>query len=148
LTYWDASALVPLLVMEKGTALARGWLREDPEIATWAWTKVELVSAVERAVREKSLAARERRAMLAKIEGLFRAIHEVTDDLSIRERAVPLLGRHSIRAADAGQIGAALLVAEGMPATLGFACLDSRLSEAAEREGFPVLSWPDSTAGS
>lgn len=64
---------------------------------------------------------------------------EVADVLAVRTRALPLLARHSLRAADAGQLGAALLVADQGAGPFGFVCLDERLSLAAELEGFRVF---------
>jgi len=57
-------------------------------------------------------------------------------------RALPLLARHPLRAADAAQLGAALLVADPDPASLVMVVLDRRLAAAAEREGLVVLTWP------
>jgi hypothetical protein len=48
-----------------------------------------------------------------------------------------------LRTADAAQLGAALVVAEEDPRILPFACLDRRLADAAAREGFDVLTWPE-----
>lgn len=137
--YWDASALVPLVVAEPGTNAVRSWLESDASIVTWAWTRVEIVSAVERRAREGSLSRQQRRDALGRFEALADAWDEVTDVLAVRARAIPLLARHPLRAADAAQLGAALLVAEpdyGVP----FVCLDERLASAAEREGLTVLS--------
>ncbi len=141
--YWDASALVPLLVREQGSELARQWLREDPKIATWLWTRVELTAALERYVREHRLSAAQRRQLLGSVGKVMSATHEVSDALAVRQRALPLLARHSLRAADAGQLAAALLASEDKPSTLEFVCLDERLRDAAEREGFIVTGWPE-----
>jgi predicted nucleic acid-binding protein len=46
---------------------------------------------------------------------------------------------HPLRAADALQLGAAIVAAEGDPSSLELVTLDHRLAEAAQREGFPVL---------
>ena len=46
---------------------------------------------------------------------------------------------HPLRAADALQVGAALVAAEESPATLEFVTLDRKLAVAAEREGFRVV---------
>jgi hypothetical protein len=54
-----------------------------------------------------------------------------------------MLARHPLRAADACQLAAAWVAAEGQPETLPVVTLDGRLAAAAEREGFPVLTWPD-----
>lgn len=56
--YWDASALVPLFVVEPGSESVRTWLSEDDRIITWVWTRTEIVSAIERRTREGSLSRR------------------------------------------------------------------------------------------
>ena len=55
--------------------------------------------------------------------------------LAVRSRANALLARHPLRAADAGQLGAALLVQEQLAGPLTFVCRDSRLLAAADVEG-------------
>lgn len=138
--YWDASALVPLVIAEDASQRARDWLSEDAAIVTWSWTAVELASAVERRSRQGELSRTQRRKCLDAFQGLARHWDEVADLFATRARAVALLARHPLRAADAAQLGAALLVAEDDPASLTFVCLDERLSLAAEREGLRVLS--------
>ena len=138
--YWDASALVPLVIAGPGTKRLRAWLDRDPVIVTWAWTRVELVGAVERRARDGSLTRQQRRDALDRFEALADAWDEVTDVLAVRARAIPILARHALRAADAAQLGAALLVAEPVWAGIDFVCLDERLAAAAEREGLRPLS--------
>ncbi len=139
--YWDSSALVPLLIEEAGSKQARAWLREDPTILTWVWSRAEITSSVERRVREGRVTRDERRAILGRLEKLAADWDEVVDILAVRTRANALLARHPLRAADAGQLGAALLACEGEPGTLTLVCLDGRFAEAGEREGLRVLSW-------
>ena len=62
--YWDASALVPLVVAEPTSSLVREWLAEDEQIITWVWTRTEIVSAIERRTREGSLLSMQRREVL------------------------------------------------------------------------------------
>jgi predicted nucleic acid-binding protein len=138
--YWDTSAIVPLVVAEPSTSLVRGWYARDPHIVTWAWTRVEIASAVERRSREGHLTAVQRREALDRFEALADSWDEITDVIAVRVRAVQLLARHAIRAADSAQLGAALLVADPDPAEISFICLDERLATAADREGFRVLS--------
>ena len=138
--YWDASALVPLVVAEPDSARVREWLREDPSIVTWAWSRVELVSAVERRYRQNQLTREERRACLGRFDLVAGQWDEVTDLFSVRSRAIPLLARHSIRAADAAQLASALLVSEDDPGSMRFVCLDKRLASAADLEGLLVSS--------
>ena len=141
--FWDSSALIPLVVKEEGTDLVRAWLKEDDQIITWALTRLELAGAVERRARQGAIDTRDRRLLLKRFEELAAGWDEVRDLLPVVKRGVGLLARHGLRAADAAQLGAALLVSEGDPSTLPFVCLDRNLADAAEREGFPVLGWPD-----
>lgn len=138
--FWDASALVPLLVEEANTALVTDWLKEDRDVIVWGMTRVELASAIERRAREGLLDRSQRAAALKRAERLTGDAHEVSDLPAVRARAVALLARHALRAADAAQLGAALLVADPDPSSLTVVVLDQRLAEAAEREGLDVLS--------
>ena len=138
--YWDASALVPLIVSEPDSALVRTWLSEDDRIVTWVWTRTEIASALERRTREGLLTRPQRGAVLERLDTLAAKWDELTDVLAVRTRATGLLARHPMRAADAGQLGAALLVHEQVPGTLSFVCLDGRLTLAAELEGLRVLT--------
>ena len=80
----------------------------------------------------------QRREVLGRFEALASTWDEVTDVLAVRSRANALLARHPLRAADAGQLGAALLVHEQLAGPLKFVCLDERVSVAAELEGLGV----------
>ncbi|WP_419554426.1 type II toxin-antitoxin system VapC family toxin [Candidatus Poriferisodalis sp.] len=138
--YWDTSALVPVIVAEPTTDAVRSWLREDGAIVTWVWTRVEVSSAVERRTRVGELSRNQRRGLMLRLDGFSAIWHEVVEVLAVRSRATALLARHPLRAADAAQLGAALHVQEQLGAPLQFVSLDQRLAEAAEREGFAVLS--------
>ena len=46
--YRDASALVP----KPDSDSARAWLSEDAHVVAWAWTRTEIVGAIERRIRE------------------------------------------------------------------------------------------------
>jgi uncharacterized protein len=139
LRYWDSSAVVPMVLEERTSDVVRSVLAEDPEIVTWAWTRVEVVGAVERKARRGEWSRAERRLALERFERLSDSWNEVTDLLSVRTRALALLGRHELRAADAAQLAAAVLVAEQSLPGLAFVCLDARLAYAAEREGLLVI---------
>lgn len=141
--FWDASALVPLLVEEEGQELVDEWLRDDDGVCLWALTRVELVSAIERRTREGLLTGRQRRDALTLIVDLCAAATEVIDVEAVRTKAVGVLARHALRAADAAQIGAAQVAAEGGLKGLPFVSLDRRLADAASREGFEVLTWEE-----
>jgi predicted nucleic acid-binding protein len=138
--YWDASAIVPLVIAERETKMVRAWADEDPDIVTWAWTRVELASAVERRAREGTITSAQRREALKRFAEIADTWDEVTDLLPVRQRAIQLLARHPLRAADSAQLAAALLVAEDDPGSMTFVCLDEKLADAAEREGLTVLN--------
>ena len=137
--YWDASALIPLVVAEPESGAVRTWLTEDDHIVTWAWTHTEITSAIERRTREGSLSRRQRREALRRFGDFAGSWDEVTDVLAVRARANALLARHPLRAADAGQLGAALLIQEQLAGVLTFVCLDHRLSSAAELESLRIV---------
>ena len=46
--FWDSSAVVPLVLAEVATNRVRGWLREDPGVVVWTFTRVEVLSALAR----------------------------------------------------------------------------------------------------
>ena len=141
--FWDASALLPLLVREPGTELSREWLQTDPEVVVWTFTRVELASSIERRAREGSLNRTDRANVLRRAERMANDAHEVVDVAAVRTRALSLLARHALRAADAAQLAAALVVADPDPSSLTMVVLDRRLADAAAREGLGVLSWPE-----
>lgn len=109
----------------------------------WGMTRVELASALERRAREARLSLSERSRLLARAHRIADDAHEVIDVHAVRIRAVTVLARHALRAADAAQLGAALLIAEPDPSSLTMVVLDRRLADAAAREGLRVLTWPD-----
>ncbi len=138
--FWDSSAVVPLLVAEPLSAAAMRALEEDPEVVVWWATEAECVSALARLEREGSLASAAVGQGLRRLEGLARAWREVQPVAAVRTIAIRLLRVHPLRTADAFQLGAAIVAAEDHPATLQLVTLDERLAQAAEREGFAVVS--------
>jgi hypothetical protein len=140
--FWDASALIPLLVAERDTARVEGWLRADPDVVVWTLTRVEVLSALARRRREEPAAARRLSAARRELLEAWERWSEVTAVDAVRRHAERVVETHPLRAADALQIAAALVAAEDLPAALEFVTLDRRQAEAAEREGFRVLG-PD-----
>lgn len=137
--FWDSSAIVPLVLVESASARVRNWYRTDSEIIVWTLTRVELLSAIARRRREDSksnpmLTAARRNVMRA-----WDGWSEITSVELVRRYAERLVESYPLRAADALQLGAALMAAEGDPRNLEFVTLDRNLADAAEREGFPVL---------
>ncbi len=137
--FWDTSALIALVVAERATARAERWLREDPDVVVWTLTRVELLSALARRRREEPRSAPHLLAARREILSAWERWSEVAAVEVVRRYAERVVETHPIRAADALQIGAALVAAEDNPASIAFVTLDRNLAEAAEREGFHVI---------
>lgn len=136
--FWDSSALVPLLVPEARSATLTTLLAEDKEMTMWWATPLECQSALYRRHRESPLGS----DLMSHASERLRAIVEHADTVSptdeVRRRAARLVSVHPLRAADALQLASALIWCEEQPHGEAFVCLDTRLREAAEREGFDV----------
>jgi predicted nucleic acid-binding protein len=137
--FWDASAVVALLLDEPASAQAQRWFKEDPHLLVWWATELECVSAISRREREGVLDLRTSAVALHRLDALARQWIEVQPVLAVRGLARRLLRVHPLRAADSLQLAAALTVAEQAPASITFVCLDQRLTEAAMREGLSTI---------
>lgn len=138
--FWDTSALVPLLVRQRFTGRARSLYRSDPVVLAWWGARVEAESAVSRLERGDLLRPRAAAQARLRLDRFAEAWNEVQPSDPLRDLARRLLRVHDLRAADSLQLAAALAACEGRPASLPFVCLDDRLSEAAAREGLPVVT--------
>ena len=136
--FWDTSALAPLLVQERGSERREAQLLADPVLVVWYGTPVELESALSRRRREGRLEAAEEAAARARWEYLEARWWEVEPSEEVRGRARRLLRVHSLRAADALQLAAALRLCEEQTRGFSFLTGDERLACAAERKGFAV----------
>ena len=136
--FWDASAVVPLLLEQPASHEARRILEEDPEVVIWWGTPVECASAFARLRREGVLTETEERELAERLVGLRVEWWEMTPGDQIRAQALRALRLHPLRAPDALQLAAAIEWA-GSPASGTMVTFDERLAAAAEREGFRVL---------
>ena len=136
--FWDSSALIPLLLDEGRSRNVWKLYENDPKQTVWCLTEVELSSAVARKVREGMNVAREKAAR-SQLDVLRDRWDEIASVQSVRARALRLLGTHSLRAADALQLAAALVFCDERTESLPFVCLDDRLADAARKERFPVI---------
>lgn len=137
--FWDASAVVPLIVAETATSALRALMIQDPQMAVWALTPLEVLSALWRRRRLAELEVRAQASAEQALLGLEASWSTVADVAHVDRRARRLLATHPLRAADAAQLAAALLACDENPEWLPFVTLDERLAEAARREGFAVL---------
>lgn len=143
--FWDTSAVVPLLAKEIGTSTATSIVEEDHEIVVWWGTRIECVSALARYAREYGTSSAELARAHDRLAGLARRWWEVSPTEVLRNTAERILRTHPLRAADALQLAAAVVVSDGQPTSLPFVSFDLRQRDAARREGFPVL--PDQMPG-
>ena len=144
MTFWDSSALVPLLANEPATETLAGLYRGDAEVVVWWATPTECASAIARLEREGALTPAAAAECLLRLDALSLSWLQVEPLDEIREVARRLLRVHPLRAADALQLAAAYLAAERRPPTLTFVTLDERLAGAAQKEGFVVSGFPPS----
>ena len=137
--FWDASAVVPLLMAELSSLRLRRLARTDPEVVVWWGTEIECASAIARRQRDASVGEAGVRAAFDRLARLARMWQEAEPGDAVREVARRLLRVHPLRAADALQLAAAIVASGTRPTTLEFVTLDERLATAARAEGFPVI---------
>ena len=136
--FWDSSAVVPLLVRQQASSRVDRWWSDDATVALWTLTPVEITSALWRQVRDGALDEEHARTAETRMQELAEASYTVTDVESVKGLARRLLRVHALRAADALQLGAALVWAGGRPQGKVLLTLDERLALIAKREGFEV----------
>ena len=140
--FWDASAIVPLLVDEPPREVLLDLLAHDPIVRVWWGTPVECMAALARREREHSLTLTEAAAAIDRMRALVGEWQEVLPTEPVRAMAQRLLRLHPLRAADSLQLAAAIIASEQDPPSLNFVSLDERLNAAAGREGFRLFSPP------
>ena len=137
--FWDASAIVPLLMTDATTRTLQGLAAADPAMLVWWASEVECASAIARLEREGALDAPAVIEAFDRLKRLAGGWHEVDPSDGIREAAVRLLRVHPLRTADALQLAAAYVAAERRPSSLEVITLDERLAAAARKEGFALV---------
>jgi hypothetical protein len=137
--FWDASAVVPLLMTEATTTRLQSVAAADPSMLVWWVTEVECASAIARLERDGELDETATIQAFDRLKRLAEGWHEVDPSDAVREAAVRFLRVHHLRASDALQLAAAFVAAERRPSSLEVITLDDRLAAAARREGFALL---------
>lgn len=137
--FWDSSALLPLVVKEAESEAMSRLFAEDGEIAVWWGTPTECWSALARREREADWPSATTDEALANLQKVMVRAHEVLPTRAVRASSRRLLFTHSLRAADALQLAAAVVLGATEVAELEFVTLDDALARAARREGFRVI---------
>ncbi len=137
--FWDSSAIVPLLCEEPASAGCRQLLRRDRRQVVWCLTRTEALSALCRQLPEDALAPADFDLAVRRTEQLAERWVSIDAVDVVQDAAERLLRVHTLRAADALQLGAALVAVAHRPKRRAFVTLDERLAVAAAREGFDVV---------
>lgn len=137
--FWDSSALVLLCVDQRRTGEARRIYQRSKRVAIWWGTPVETKSALQRLSREGALERSDLATGIKRLIALHRAAREVLPTEEVRALAGDVLERTDLRAADAFQLAAALVVVDRRPQGRWFVCFDQRLRGAADSLGFTVM---------
>jgi uncharacterized protein len=137
--FWDASAIVPLLIGQPSSEWALAAAADDPSMLVWWGTAVECTSALARLERLHEIDDRALEFAMGRLSMLGAAWAQVDPSDDLRDTAIRFLRVHPLRAADSLQLAAAFMAAERRPGTLGMVTLDDRLALAARKEGFAVV---------
>lgn len=136
--FWDASALVLLVVGQRSSRSARALRRAAGAMTVWWGSGVEIASALGRLTREGALAPAESARATAKLDLILAGAAEVAPTDEVRDHAARLCQDHPLRAGDALQLAAAIASTNGRPARRVFVCFDRRLADVARAVGFDV----------
>jgi predicted nucleic acid-binding protein len=133
--FWDASALLPLCIVQGITPSVISLYKSYPAVVWWA-TPVEIASALARLVRTREINSSD----CAKARLVATALAEewsvIQPSNALRARAMQLVDRYDLRAADAMQLAAALEWCEEVPQGEVFVTADQKLREAVVLSGF------------
>jgi predicted nucleic acid-binding protein len=136
--FWDASSVVPLLINEPSSRRMLELLERDEELAVWWGTDIECRSAIARAQRAGRMSSDAGQRASEILEHLGSIWLEISPSEEVRRQARRLLRVHALRAADAQQLGAALVWC-GKYDQAELVTLDGGLGDAAQREGFLIV---------
>ncbi len=136
MNYWDSSALVPLFVDQPQTRSSEQKLSQDTQVVT-AWHSVsECASAFCRLKREGHITESELQGLLSELERHAAHWFIITPGKRLERWTLRLLRVHPLRAMDAIHLAAACLARPDADPAPFFFTEDTRLSEAAAKEGF------------
>lgn len=136
--FWDSSAVVPVVVSESESEYCLKVLTADQDMLVWCLSYVEVLSALCRRLREDVMDENSFQQAKSRLKMILDRAYEIKAIEPVRSRAARLLEVHPLRAADACQLAAALVVTQEDPGRLSFMSFDSRLQAAARKEGFHV----------
>jgi predicted nucleic acid-binding protein len=133
--FWDASALVPLCVIQGITPSFASLYKSYPAVVWWA-TPVEIASALARLVRTSEISSGDCAKARQVAAALAAEWSVIQPSNALRDCATRLVDRYDLKAADAMQLAAALDWCENVPRGEIFLTADQKLREAAVLSGF------------
>jgi predicted nucleic acid-binding protein len=136
--FWDTSALIPLCVRQSNSAAAISLYRRFSAVVWWT-TSVEIESGLARLVRMNQLSSidwAKARRLASTLADSWSVIQPIE---SVRVKAVQLVERYDLRAADAFQLAAALEWCEQSPKHQPFFTADERLFQSALLTSFDAI---------
>jgi len=136
--FWDASALVPLCIHETRTPQARSYQRRFRQ-AVWGGSFLEVYSAISRLHRINEISDLDKANAVRRLGQMSGGWREILPDDRVRDLAMQLLDKYSLRAADSLQLAASLVWCAERPSKWTFICADQRLAKAASAAGFSVI---------
>ncbi len=134
--FFDSSALLPLFIKEKRSREIERIVRQDPSVVIWWGSTIECFSAFARLRRERIIDSDLEQEIRGRLLDVKRHWTEIQPGDELRTVAYRLLLIHPLSAADSLQLAAALLWADKLPSGHPFVSLDTKLAEAARKEGF------------
>jgi hypothetical protein len=126
------------LVDEPASEERRRLAGQDAAMHVWWGAPIECASAMYRGHRAGNLSEGELATAISGLRKLEAQWIEVEPSPQVRQQAERLLRIHPLRAGDALQLAAAIIAADYEPEGLLFLTADTRLAEAAAKEGFKV----------
>ncbi|MBI5875981.1 MAG: type II toxin-antitoxin system VapC family toxin [Deltaproteobacteria bacterium] len=136
--YLDTSSLVKLYVEEVHSDAVRRWMEEAEILTTCRIAYPEMVSALNRRLRQGDISKKEYNLLTAKFFKEW--IDFAVIDFSEIE-AGDLIDKYGLRGFDAVHLSAAKLLKDKQTdIALSFSSFDEKLNKAASSEGFTILS--------
>lgn len=139
MSFWDASAIVPLCVEEPSSQQMWALLTEDSTMIAWWETPIELAHALARSVGAGTMTIEEMQHALRVAEKLRETWVEIVSSDAMHRNAMTAVRNHALPFTSAIQLAAALTwTGYGGPRNHTFVSLDPTLRKAATHEGFAV----------
>jgi predicted nucleic acid-binding protein len=143
--YLDTSALVKLYIREPGSTDML-WLLHQSLLAATSWVGyVEVVSALTRAIRMKTLSRKSASRKLTQFQHQWSDLFHIEVSTITITRAAPLAWEYGLRAYDSLHLASALIWQETLAEPVTLATYDRQLWETARQVG--LLSFPPGAAG-